>query len=244
MAFLPLRNVPLPADFDGEVTAWLDSLERALDDAGAVQSLWSGAPFAERSAVLLAAAKLLEERRDKLARLVTGEMGCDDAPLSLFRAPSQTFMGQKPDARGAAWLALLGFRQDRNRGHYVREIWNVARQRTWEGHGLRASPDSWEALHTLLDVHHEELTEVADKALYVSKRTGKNKVTSAADIAGDADAISDLEALSGFPSRSLIGREAAFETVGEAVDLVRELYAEDFESFGYDPTAVPGVTIP
>jgi len=32
MAFLPLRNVPLPADFDGEVTAWLDSLERALDD--------------------------------------------------------------------------------------------------------------------------------------------------------------------------------------------------------------------
>lgn len=32
MAFLPLRKVPLPAAFDAEVQAWLDSIEQALDD--------------------------------------------------------------------------------------------------------------------------------------------------------------------------------------------------------------------
>lgn len=51
------------------------AVERTLDDAVSVRPLWAGAPFAERVAVLLAAAKLLEERRDKLARLVSSEMG-------------------------------------------------------------------------------------------------------------------------------------------------------------------------
>jgi len=32
MAFLPLRSVPLPSAFDAELTGWLDSIERALDD--------------------------------------------------------------------------------------------------------------------------------------------------------------------------------------------------------------------
>lgn len=32
MAFLPLRNVPVPSDFESDLTAWLDSIDRALDD--------------------------------------------------------------------------------------------------------------------------------------------------------------------------------------------------------------------
>ena len=32
MAFLPLRSVPVPPDFEAEVTAWLDSIDQALDD--------------------------------------------------------------------------------------------------------------------------------------------------------------------------------------------------------------------
>lgn len=65
----------------------------------------------------------------------------------------------------------------------------------------------------------DDLTETADKALYHSKRTGKNKVTSAADLAAGDETISDLEALSGFPSNTLIGREDAFSRVDEALTL-------------------------
>jgi acetyltransferase-like isoleucine patch superfamily enzyme len=32
MAFLPLRSVPVPSDFEADVTGWLDSIDRALDD--------------------------------------------------------------------------------------------------------------------------------------------------------------------------------------------------------------------
>ncbi len=32
MAFLPLRPVPLPSAFDAELTGWLDTIDRALDD--------------------------------------------------------------------------------------------------------------------------------------------------------------------------------------------------------------------
>jgi diguanylate cyclase (GGDEF)-like protein len=65
----------------------------------------------------------------------------------------------------------------------------------------------------------DDLTETADKALYHSKRTGKNKVTSAADLAAGDETISDLEALSGFPSNTLIGREEAFSRVDDALSL-------------------------
>lgn len=62
----------------------------------------------------------------------------------------------------------------------------------------------------------DDLTEAADKALYHSKRTGKNKVSSAHAL-GDGAVVSDLEALSGFPSKRLFGREPAFQVVDEAV---------------------------
>ena len=65
----------------------------------------------------------------------------------------------------------------------------------------------------------EELVDRADKALYFSKRTGKNKVTSASNIEGDSE-VADLDSLAGFPSRTLVGRDDAFHAVGDAVDVV------------------------
>src|SRR5581483_2166916 len=62
----------------------------------------------------------------------------------------------------------------------------------------------------------EELVDRADKALYFSKRTGKNRVTSAADIEGQSE-VADLDSLAGFPSKTVVGREDAFRVIGDAV---------------------------
>jgi diguanylate cyclase (GGDEF)-like protein len=67
----------------------------------------------------------------------------------------------------------------------------------------------------------DELFERADKALYYSKRTGKNRVTSAADVEGEAE-VADLDSLAGFPSKVVVGREDAFHAIGDAVDLVSD----------------------
>lgn len=68
----------------------------------------------------------------------------------------------------------------------------------------------------------DALTEAADKALYYSKRTGKNKVTCAADLRKGEEVVSDIDGLSGFPSQTLVGREQAFKTIDEAFGLVQD----------------------
>jgi diguanylate cyclase (GGDEF)-like protein len=65
----------------------------------------------------------------------------------------------------------------------------------------------------------DDLTEAADNALYHSKRTGKNKVTCAADLRQDADSTSDAVSLGGFPSKVLVGRDAEFRVVDEVFAL-------------------------
>jgi diguanylate cyclase (GGDEF)-like protein len=68
----------------------------------------------------------------------------------------------------------------------------------------------------------EELVDRADKALYYSKRTGKNRVTSAADVEGQSE-VADLDALAGFASKKVIlGREDAFKAIDDAVALVQD----------------------
>ncbi|MBI3724421.1 AAA family ATPase, partial [bacterium] len=67
----------------------------------------------------------------------------------------------------------------------------------------------------------EELVDRADKALYYSKRTGKNRVTSASLVEGQIE-VADLDALAGFPSRAVVGRESAFNALGDSVDIVSQ----------------------
>ncbi len=92
------------------------------------------------------------------AYLITGDLGCDGDPAPISERNPFT---SDESASGAAWLVRLGARQDRNRGVFLEEMWQLARQRTWEGVDLRASPDLLEAIAKVLELRHESFGSVA-----------------------------------------------------------------------------------
>jgi hypothetical protein len=61
----------------------------------------------------------------------------------------------------AHWFHALGARQDRNRGVFMENMWQFARQLTWEGSGLRGSPDLFEAIAKALELSQDKLEEIA-----------------------------------------------------------------------------------
>jgi hypothetical protein len=60
-----------------------------------------------------------------------------------------------------AWLSALGALRDRNRGSFAENMWQFARQRTWEGSGLRGSPDLLEAIAKTSELEYTRLEENA-----------------------------------------------------------------------------------
>ena len=58
-------------------------------------------------------------------------------------------------------LAALSARHDRTGSAFVRDLWDLASQRTWEGEGLRASPDLWMAIETVLRLAGDPLDNAA-----------------------------------------------------------------------------------
>lgn len=99
------------------------------------------------------------------AWLATGEPGCHvDAADAI-----------EDDAQGRvahlfAWLRALGARQDGNRGVFLADMWQLSRQRTWEGEGLRGSPHLLEAIAKTLSLTRESLEYVAaDVALRMAR---------------------------------------------------------------------------
>ncbi|MEY4514173.1 MAG: hypothetical protein RLZZ450_6295 [Pseudomonadota bacterium] len=91
------------------------------------------------------------------ARVLTGEPACDDAETALSAYP---FDAEAP-ASGADWLGALSARQDQNRGTFLFDMWQLARQVTWEGHDLRASPDLLESIEKVLTVSRDDFALVA-----------------------------------------------------------------------------------
>lgn len=83
-----------------------------------------------------------------LAYTITGRFdGCAENVDLAQLDPTRTWVGEDAQRPGGALLlALLADRHDGGSGTFVRELWSMARQWTWEGEGLRASPDVWEAL--------------------------------------------------------------------------------------------------
>ena len=93
------------------------------------------------------------------ASLLTGDAACDDASGPWPAGASPIDLAYV--AEGADWLRHLGARQDGGRGTFLFDMWQFARQRTWEGRDLRASPDLMEAIDKALELQHEELPLVA-----------------------------------------------------------------------------------
>lgn len=94
------------------------------------------------------------------ASLVTGQLGCDgdDAREPVEAGP---FLTAHED-EGARWLAALDARMSHGRaGSFLFDMWQFARQRTWEGSDLRASPDLLEAIAKALELSHGALPLVA-----------------------------------------------------------------------------------
>jgi hypothetical protein len=96
-----------------------------------------------------------------VAWLATGVMGCDDDVERALEHPQADPFGDPESAGGALWLARLGERQDHHTGSFLRAMWDFARQRTWEGQGLRASPDLFECIDQALALGQEKLEQVA-----------------------------------------------------------------------------------
>ncbi len=96
-----------------------------------------------------------------LAFLVTGRLGCDDDAERAAEEPARAALSTTSDARGARWLSLLGGREDRHTGVFLREMWQFARQSTWEGAGLRGSPDLFETIVKAKQLRKESFEEIA-----------------------------------------------------------------------------------
>ncbi|HEX6241463.1 MAG TPA: hypothetical protein VFZ61_11235, partial [Polyangiales bacterium] len=117
-----------------------------------MDSILFGLDPAERSTLRSASAAYF-------GALVQGE-GCgSEATRESLSFDQRELLGTPAALR--AWLEALGAKRDRNRGVFLENMWQFARQLTWEGEGLRGSPDLIEAIAKALELNHERLEEVA-----------------------------------------------------------------------------------
>jgi len=96
-----------------------------------------------------------------LAYLATGRMGCDDDAERASDLAYRGAMDTEPSARGARFLSLLEQRENHQTGEFLREMWQFTRQHTWDGAGLRGSPDLFEAIAKGMELRQEKLEDVA-----------------------------------------------------------------------------------
>ncbi len=100
-----------------------------------------------------------------LTWLVTGAWGCDEDALRVQQTePFRDWIagGARDGDGGALFLAHVASRHDGGAGTFVHDIWQVARQRTWEGVGLRGSPDVWEALEAIVGLTDDTIEEIVE----------------------------------------------------------------------------------
>jgi hypothetical protein len=118
---------------------------------------------------------------------LTGQFGCDEAVTRQQAEPYRSWVGGAAGdgAGGALWLAYLSARHDTVLGRFVRDVWGLASQRTWEGTGLRADPDLWSAIETAVEQSGDRLLdnieELAVLRWFVGRGDSSNAVVAAID---------------------------------------------------------------
>ncbi|MFW6052209.1 MAG: hypothetical protein ACODAU_13605 [Myxococcota bacterium] len=108
-----------------------------------------------------------------VAWLLTGEAGCTGGVAAQQEQPWRSWIGRAEPGRdasgGALLLALLSARHDGGTGVFVRELWQLARQRSAPLDGLRGSPDLWQALEADLEAGESDLDDTIT-SLAVTRR--------------------------------------------------------------------------
>jgi len=121
---------------------------------------------------------------------LTGRFGCDEAVTRQQAEPYRSWVGGAAGdgAGGALWLAYLSARHDAVLGRFVRDVWGLASQRTWEGTGLRADPDLWSAIETAVEQSGDRLLDNIEELAVLRWFVGRGDPSNAVVAAIDDDA--------------------------------------------------------
>ncbi len=107
-----------------------------------------------------------------LTWITTGRWGCDPELVAAPQRSAHTgWVNDDPEGGdgGALLLAELASQHDGAGGSIVHDIWQVARQRTWDRPGLRASPDLWESMEAILEVDPDDDIDALIEDLAVAR---------------------------------------------------------------------------
>jgi hypothetical protein len=148
---------------------------------------------------------------------LTGRFGCDDAVTQQQAEPFRSWVGGAAGdgAGGALWLAYLSARHDAVPGRFVRDVWGLASQRTWEGDGLRADPDLWSAIETAVDRSGDRLLDNIEELAVLRWFVGRADPRDALVAAIDSDAVVPISRqMRRLPTRVVV--ERPLESFGSA----------------------------
>jgi hypothetical protein len=119
-----------------------------------------------------------------VAYLATGSFGCSDRIEAVQLAPELGLAGSEIDAIATLQLALvlISRRHDGGDGEFIREVWQLSRQKSATADALRISPSFFEALDRALKNAGESfelITEEVAIARYFATRGEREGVTQA-----------------------------------------------------------------
>ena len=99
-----------------------------------------------------------------MAWRMTGAFGVENAVVEQQRESWRSWISKAAgDGNGGAlFLTMISERHDEGRGDFIRELWQLARQHTWDGVELRADPDLWQALERALDLAGDRLYSLVE----------------------------------------------------------------------------------